>query len=149
MLLLAALVSLPGTAHAQGLEGTWLTTGGKGIVEVKPCEGRTELLCGSIVWLKEPNDKSGRPLRDGYNPDPKLRRRLIMGLPIVLGLAPVAATQWQGQVYDPEKGKAFDVTFSQTSADRIELTGCGLMGLVCETRVWVRKDLPAEMRAAQ
>ena len=147
-LLLSALVIVPGAAAANGLEGTWLTTGGKAIVEVKPC-GDGDRLCGEIVWLKVPTDASGRPLRDGYNEDASQRSRPIMGLPVMLGLEPVAASQWQGPVYSPERGKAFDVQLVQRAANTIEITGCGLMGLVCETQVWTRASLPATEQAAQ
>ncbi len=145
-LLLPALIILSGAAGAEGLEGTWLTTTGMAIVEVKPCG---QQLCGEIVWLRNPKDASGRPLRDGYNEDATQRRRPIMGLPILLGLDPVAASQWQGQVYDPEKGKTFDIRLMHAAADRIEITGCGLMGLVCETHVWTRRDWPSAEQAAQ
>ena len=145
-ILLATLVLLPRAALAQGIDGTWMTTAGKGIVAVEACGER---LCGKIVWLKEPKDSKGRPLRDGYNEDPSKRRRPILGLPILLGLVPVARSQWQGWIYDPEKGKSFDVTLVHRAADRIEITGCGLMGLVCETHVWERAEVPVEEQAAE
>ncbi len=144
--LLSALALFSGAARAQGLEGTWLTTNGKAFVEVKPCG---QQLCGQIVWLRNPKDASGRPLRDGYNEDATQRARPIMGLPILLGLQAIAASQWQGQIYDPERGKTFDVQLSHAAADRLEITGCGLMGLVCETHVWTRRDWPSAEQAAQ
>src|ERR1700730_11801432 len=65
-------------ARAADAAGLWLTADGKAHVRVGDCGGTT---CGTIVWLKEPNDpKTGRPLTDGGNPDAAKRNRPIIGL---------------------------------------------------------------------
>jgi uncharacterized protein (DUF2147 family) len=122
-------------ASAAEIKGFWLTTGDLSKVEVKDCDG---LLCGSVVWLKDPVGADGQPLHDANNEDPGMRSRPIMGLPILLGLAPKGDDLWVGQVYSPEEGQTFDVELKLVQADRIEITGCGLGGLICETRPWKR-----------
>ncbi|MFO1169928.1 MAG: DUF2147 domain-containing protein [Hyphomicrobiaceae bacterium] len=129
-LLLSALPAAAGDIH-----GLWFTTGDKAKVEVKDCDG---LLCGSIVWVRDPVGSDGQPLHDANNEDPAMQSRPIMGLPILLGLEPKGDNLWAGQVYSPEEGQTFDVELRLVKADRIEITGCGLGGLVCETRPWKR-----------
>lgn len=132
---LAMLLIATVPAAAADIHGLWFTTGGKAKVEVKDCDG---LLCGSIVWLKEPVGSDGQPLHDANNEDPAMQSRPIMGLPILLGLEPKGENYWVGRVYSPEEGQAFDVELKLVKADRIEITGCGLGGLICETRPWQR-----------
>ncbi len=78
-LLLAATAGAASAAPAPGTPrelGLWYNDSGKGAVEIRPCAdtGRdANYLCGFIVWLKEPNNKKGEPLTDGYNADPEKR----------------------------------------------------------------------------
>jgi uncharacterized protein (DUF2147 family) len=137
---LMLLLSAP--AAAADIHGLWFTTGAKAKVDVKDCDG---LLCGNIVWLQDPVGEDGQPLHDANNEDPSMRQRPIMGMPILLGLTPQGENLWVGQVYSPEEGETFDVELRLVRADRIEITGCGLAGLICETRPW--KRAPAEQAA--
>src|SRR5688572_29423915 len=93
-------------------QGLWYNHSGKGSVEIRPCgeSGRdADRLCGFIVWLKDPNNKRGQPLTDGYNEDPRKRTRPICGLPVLGQLRPMSDGSWdEGWVYDPEQGKSFD-----------------------------------------
>lgn len=120
--------------------GLWITNEGKGQVEVKACG---EKLCGKIVWLREPTDANGQPLRDHRNEDESKRERKIIGLPVMMGLEASGPAAWRGYVYSPERGKAFEVDAVQTAPDRLELTGCGLGGLICETHIWTRGEVQA------
>src|SRR5262245_16445718 len=47
-----------GSALAADPSGTWLTQGGNSRVKIADCGGA---LCGTIIWLKEPNDEGGKP----------------------------------------------------------------------------------------
>ncbi|MCB1529360.1 MAG: DUF2147 domain-containing protein [Hyphomicrobiaceae bacterium] len=96
--------------------GVWFDDTGKGAVEIFPCGPS---LCGRIVWLKEPLGEDGRPLNDGYNPDPGMRSRPICGLQVLGGLARQPdGTLDGGWVYDPKVGKSYDAA--------IELAGRNL-----------------------
>lgn len=139
-LIVLLIAAIP--ASADGIQGLWFTTDDKSKVEVRDCDG---LLCGNIVWLKNPNGSNGQPLHDGNNEDPSMRERPIMGLPILLGLAPKDDNLWAGQVYSPEEGQTFDVELKLVKANLIEITGCGLGGLICQTRPW--KRAPADQAA--
>ena len=62
--LIAMLVGLSGAAAADPL-GTWQTENGRSRIRIAACP---EGLCGTIVWLKEPNDpETGKPKTDKNN----------------------------------------------------------------------------------
>jgi uncharacterized protein (DUF2147 family) len=148
--LLVAAVAGSGAAapRGPGEVGVWYNHSGKGAVEIRPCgaTGRdADRLCGFIVWLKDPNNRRGEPLTDGYNADPAKRRRPICGLPVLGSLRPMSDGSWdQGWVYDPEQGKAFDAAIQLRSADRLILTGYKGVKFFSKSFVWKRApaDLP-------
>src|SRR5947208_10200876 len=92
-----AVLGLCGPACADPI-GTWLTENGRSRVKVADCCGA---LCGTIVWLKEPNDpETGKPKTDKNNSDAEKRSRPLLGVQIVLGMKPSGAGKWAGQVYN-------------------------------------------------
>jgi len=116
--------------------GTWLTENGRSRVKVVDCGGA---LCGSIIWLKEPNDaETGKPKTDKNNVDAAKRSRPIIGVPIVLSMKPNGASKWSGQVYSPEEGKVFSGNLTEQGPNAVRLEGCALGGLVCKGQNWTR-----------
>ena len=69
LLLCAGAAAQPGQSPPTGL---WYDDTGQGAIEIAPCGER---LCGRIVWLKNPTDKTGRPVTDSLNPEPQRRQR--------------------------------------------------------------------------
>ena len=68
-----ALAGLAGPALAADPAGMWLTQGGNSRIRLADCGGA---LCGTIVWLKEPNDPdTGKPKTDKNNVDAAHRSR--------------------------------------------------------------------------
>src|SRR3954454_1468738 len=104
---LLALLMSAGAAAAQdqGILGLWTTDKGKGRVEIVKCAAPKQGLCGTIVWISEPNDKQGKPQTDQANKNASLRNRPIVGLPIFEGWKEAGANKWSGPVYDPEDGQ--------------------------------------------
>jgi uncharacterized protein (DUF2147 family) len=101
--------------------GTWINHSGKGGIETYMCG---KYLCGRVVWLREPLTSSGKPMYDGRNPDPKKRERLICGLTTILNLKPMTDGSWgEGQAYNPEEGKSYDVSVKLASPEELEVTG--------------------------
>jgi uncharacterized protein (DUF2147 family) len=126
--------------------GVWINHTGKGAVEIRPCAASgaaANRLCGFIVWLKEPNNKKGEPLTDGYNPDPSKRRRTICGLPVLGSLQRVSEGWDNGWVYDPEQGSQFDAAIV-AGRDRLILTGYKGVKFFSKSFNWRRApaDLP-------
>lgn len=126
--------------------GVWINHTGKGAVEIRPC-GATgaaaNRLCGFIVWLKEPNNRKGEPLTDGYNPDPSKRGRTICGLAVLGSLQRVSSGWDNGWVYDPEKGAQFDAAIV-AGRERLVLTGYKGVKFFSKSFSWRRApaDLP-------
>ena len=149
--LFAATVALgySGPAAAADATGVWITDGGKSRVEITEC-GPRRALCSEIVWLRQPNDRRGRPLRDGNNPNAKLRKRPIIGLPILQNLRPYKRrmTQWAGRIYNPEDGRTYTAYLTVLNETTIKLQGCALGGLICGTRMW-KRYVPSEQEQAE
>lgn len=119
-----------------GFTGVWLDDTGDGAIEIMPCGER---LCGRIVWLKAPNDKTGRPLTDGYNPEAAKRKRPICGLPVIGDLKRQTNGAWDaGWIYDPKEGKSYDVELKLRSSDRLQVTGYLGTKFFSETFIWSR-----------
>ena len=119
-----------------GFTGVWLDDTGDGAIEIAPCGER---LCGRIVWLKAPNDKAGRPLTDGYNPEATKRKRPICGLPVIGDLKRQTNGAWDaGWIYDPKEGKSYDVELKLRSSDRLQVTGYLGTKFFSETFIWNR-----------
>lgn len=123
-------------AAEQRLSGTWLTEDKSTRVAFQAC-GAAD--CGKIVWLKDPVDpETGQAWRDKFNPDDTQKRRALIGLAIASGLKPSGDRRWVGALYDPEEGKTYTGEVQLVGQDRLQLKGCALGGLVCESEVWSR-----------
>ena len=135
--LLAAL-TLPGAAFAADPTGTWLTEGGKSRVKIVRCG---DALCGTIVWLKEPNDpKTGKAKTDANNQDAARRSRAMIGIEIVLGMQPSGTSdKWTGEVYNPEDGKTYSGSLTMTGANELSLAGC-VLAVLCKSQTWTRES---------
>jgi uncharacterized protein (DUF2147 family) len=133
---LAAAVTLaagPALA-ADPAEGEWLTQSGTAKVRIGPCPGKADRLCGAISWLKNPADADAR---DVHNPDPALKGRTILGLPMIWGFKQAAPGKWTGgKIYDPNSGKTYDSKVTVTPAGTLKVEGCILM--VCQAQTWKR-----------
>jgi uncharacterized protein (DUF2147 family) len=123
---------------ADPAEGDWMIDDAAR-VHFAPCADHADRLCGSLAWLRDPNDDAGRPSRDTKNPDPAQRSRPLLGLPFIYDLKRVATGHWSaGKVYDPDSGTTY-VARMHTHADgTLKFEGCVL--LFCGARVWHRPE---------
>lgn len=129
-----------------GPVGLWIDHTGRGAVEIVPCANQ---LCGRIVWLKEPNDKQGRPLVDALNEDKRKRARSICGLQIIGQLQVQRDGSWDnGWIYDPEQGESFDVEIRLRSPDKLQVKGYKGLKFLSETFQWTRAAAPPGPRCA-
>jgi uncharacterized protein (DUF2147 family) len=129
----------PGTiarALAADPLGTWYTEGNESQIRITNCGGA---LCGALVWLREPNDPvTHRPKIDSENTDPKLAKRPLVGVQIVLGMRPTGTpNEWKGKVYNAKDGNTYTGFFTMTGADTAILKGCAL-GFICKSQTWTR-----------
>ena len=124
-------------AFAQGAaepSGIWQTQAGDARVKISKCGGG---ICGVIVGLKEPIDPAtGKPQVDDKNPNPALKKRPMLGLPLFSGMQPVAANKWSGQIYNADDGGTYASSISVTGADTLRVEGC--VGALCGGETWTR-----------
>ncbi|WP_276199649.1 DUF2147 domain-containing protein [Chelatococcus sp. XZ-Ab1] len=122
-------------ASAQEVNGQWLTQGGKARVNIASCGAK---LCGTIVWLREPNDEAGQPKRDERNVDASKRNRPLIGVPVLLGMSREDSGRWKGEIYNAEDGKTYTAFLTPVSATEVKVEGCVMGGLICKEQRWTR-----------
>jgi uncharacterized protein (DUF2147 family) len=140
LLAAVALLALAGSqsAYAEEPVGNWLTQSGASRIKIADCGGA---LCGTIAWLKEPNDPdTGKPKTDKNNSDASKRSRPLIGVQIVLGMKPAGDGKWAGQVYNAEDGKTYSGNLTFTGGTSLQLQGCALGGLVCKGQTWTKTN---------
>ena len=115
--------------------GMWLSQDGDVKMKVANCGAN---ICGTIAWLKEPNDKSGKPKVDANNADASKRSRPVMGTAIILPMKADGADKWSGQVYNAEDGKTYSGSFALSGANKADLKGC--VAIICKTKTWTRTN---------
>lgn len=147
-------------ARHSDLMGLWLDHTGRGAVEITACGSKrkksgvgkqsiktsaknkkTKLpqLCGRIVWLAQPFDKKGRPLTDKLNKKASRRNRKICGLKIIGKVRRISKRVYDnGWIYDPEKGKYFDVELRLKSNNILQVKGYLGVKALNKTFMWKR-----------
>jgi uncharacterized protein (DUF2147 family) len=124
------------TAAAADPRGMWLVADMSAQIQIENCGG---LLWGVVAW----ESTSGG--RDTANPDPSLRGRPTLGIPILLGMRPGgpqapdgAATVWRGQIYNAMNGQIYEASIRLANPGILHLEGCVLGGLFCGGQDWTR-----------
>ena len=98
----------------------WLSQDGDVKMKVAHCG---DAICGTIAWLKSPNDEKGKPKVDINNADASKRNRPIMGSAMILPMKADGADKWSGQVYNAEDGKTYSGSFTLAGANKADLEG--------------------------
>lgn len=81
LLIIFAIASLSVLATEPNIEGIWLVGDKDYKIELKRlASGEIE---GKVVWMKDPNDKYGKPRTDVDNDDPAKRNVPVLGLKTV------------------------------------------------------------------
>jgi uncharacterized protein (DUF2147 family) len=121
-------------AQAAGVSGLWTTERGDAKIRIAACG---QSLCGTIVWLAQPVDSSGRAKTDVNNPEEAKRARPLIGLTILTGLTASGET-WRGLIYNADDGRDYDVGVRLLDDRRAAIKGCILGGLFCGGETWTR-----------
>ena len=122
-------------AQANGeATGVWLTQAGDARVRVNKCGAG---ICGVVVGLREPiNPATGKPQVDDKNPNPALRNRPMIGLPLFSGMQPTGPNRWSGQIYNADDGSTYVSHVSVAGPNALKVEGC--MGAICGGETWTR-----------
>ena len=123
------------SALAGDPSGLWLTEDGEAKIKVGACGGA---MCGTIAWLKEPNDKAtNKPKTDKNNGNASLRERPIIGSPVLLSMKADGAEKWSGQLYNAEDGKTYSGNIA-LAGNTMKVQGC--VAIICKTKTWTRTN---------
>ena len=93
--------------------GLWLTQDGDVKVKVSHCGAN---VCGTIAWLKEPND-NGKPKVDNNNAEARAARARSSASRSCSPMKADGADKWSGQVYNAEDGKTYSGNFTLAGAE--------------------------------
>jgi uncharacterized protein (DUF2147 family) len=131
ILLFLAVPLAAADTGGEAIFGRWRTDDGKAIVAIGRCG---DLACGTIA---EVLDRSpGVPRTDVANPSPALRKRPILGMPVLAGFRR-SGSQWTGgRAYDPKTGSSYRARLSVNPDGSLKVTGCVLF--VCRSKRWLR-----------
>jgi uncharacterized protein (DUF2147 family) len=150
LFLAVAFSALAGTEGPDAVLGSWITKDGKSRVEIVK-DG--DVYEGRIVWLKEPvypaddnKGMAGQTKVDRENPDPVLRTRPIIGLPLIQGFRYDGDEVWaDGTIYNPENGKLYKCKLTLQMDGSLKVRGYIGIPLLGETQIWTRPpaDTPA------
>lgn len=133
---LFALVLPLSAALAQDVIGKWKLDDGTAIVEVYKSG---DAYNGKIIWLEEPTDSKGDPIKDGNNPDPKLRSRQLIGLNMLSDLKKNGNEYTGGKIYDPANGKTYNCSM-KVEGNVLKVRGSlDKRGLIGRTMDWFRQ----------
>lgn len=130
-------------AGGDAILGSWLTQDRDAIFEIYKCGSE---YCGKIAGLAEPEypptakgGLAGRPLMDRKNPEPSLRSRPLLGLPIISAHYK-DDNSWWGTIYNPDDGKTYKCKLS-VAGNGEELKVRGYLGLALfgRTQTWTRQ----------
>ena len=114
--------------------GYWATEKNESQIHITHCG---EKLCGTIFWMKDPNDPKGTLKLDKENEDEVKRKRPLLGLQLISMKS--EDDYWKGTVYNPTNGKTYDATLKILSKSQVELKGC-VAYILCGGQKWTRED---------
>jgi uncharacterized protein (DUF2147 family) len=134
----AALVTISTSAAlAESPVGDWLVENGSARIRIVDC--------ASVLWGLMAAEKT--PSTDDNNPDPKLRGRPMVGVPMLLDLKQSEPNLWTGKIYDPvgssfrSGGKYYGVKVSFGTQGKLEVRGC-VGSVFCGGQDWTRVTDP-------
>jgi uncharacterized protein (DUF2147 family) len=148
LVLVALLGVLAATVSAQSpsVMGTWLTASGVAQVRIGPCpDPANGAICGTVVGLINPKGPDGNAVApdmatDYRNPDPALRTRKVIGMPLIWGFKKTADPNAfeDGHIYNGENGKTYNANISLQPDGKLRLRGYVGTPMFGETQLWTR-----------
>ena len=100
---------------------------GKAMVRIVDCGGQ---YWGVVAWEKTPGT-------DSNNPDPALKTRSTLGMPVLLGMHGSGQGKWTGHIYNAEDGQTYEGHISLAGANALRVEGC-VLGIMCGGETWTR-----------
>lgn len=123
--IIASLVLAAAPASAQALEGQWTNYKKNVVVQVERCG---TAYCGRVVQASE---KAKAKAAKGGTPN-------LIGTQILTGLVPTGTGKFRGRAFVPKRNIHATATVRQVSDDVMQVQGCVLGGLLCDSERWTR-----------
>src|SRR5579885_3389274 len=114
--------------------GEWLVAERVARIEIVNCGGS---YWGVVSWEMKPGI-------DRHNPDPELRSRPTLGMPVLLGMTQTKSNQWEGKIYNAKDGRTYSATISLVDPDTLRVEGC-FLGFLCGGENWTRVAAPVAL----
>jgi uncharacterized protein (DUF2147 family) len=132
--LLGLLAVFTGSVQAIAAEpvGEWLVAEKTAHIRIVDC---IDALWGVVAWEKDPGGL------DEKNPNPARRTRPTLGIPILLGMKPIAPGKWDGAIYNSENGKTYSGGIRMNAGGSLRIFGC-ILGFLCGGETWTRANAP-------
>ncbi len=98
---------------------------------------------GKIVWMKDSNEKNGKPVLDKLNPQRNKRSQPILGLEVAERFEfNTYDKNWEdGMVYNPMTGETMKCTIQMLDKNKLELVGFVGFSLSEVKIIWNRVDV--------
>jgi uncharacterized protein (DUF2147 family) len=109
--------------------GEWLVAQRIARIKIVDCGGH---LWGVVAW-------EARPGTDTKNPDPKLRNRPTLGMPVLLDMAATRPNKWEGNIYNSQNGQTYTASISLSDPNTLRVQGC-VLGFLCGGESWTRAE---------
>lgn len=109
--------------------GEWLVEDGEASIRIEECGNN---LCGVVAGAKNWNET------DRKNPNPELRNRPIIGMPILLDMKPAKSNRWEGRAYNSKNGQTYTANISLNNSQSLRVEGCVFGGFLCGGQNWTR-----------
>jgi uncharacterized protein (DUF2147 family) len=123
-ILLGSLL-LASPAWAQAIEGQWTNYKRNVVVQVERCG---TAYCGRVIQASE---RAKEKARKGGTPN-------LIGTQILTGLMPVGQGKFRGRAFVPKRNIHATANVRQISDDVMQVQGCVLAGLLCDSERWTR-----------
>jgi len=136
LFLLLLIPTISSSQTADDILGKWQSAHGSGQIQIVK---RGEHYFGKIIWIKEPNDKTGKPKTDINNPSEELQSRPIIGLEVIKDLTYKGNNVWSnGHIYDPKSGRTYNCQVSINKKDKLNFRAYFGISLLGKTEIWTR-----------
>lgn len=123
---------------ADDILGKWQSAHGNGQLQIYV---RGSQYFGKIVWLKEPNDESGKPKLDIHNPSKHLQPQPIVGLEVLKGFTYKGDGIWaNGKIYDPKSGNTYNCQMTMTEKTKLNIRAYFGLNILGKTETWTKVD---------
>lgn len=100
---------------------------------------RSDNYFGKVIWLKEPNDASGKPKLDINNPDKNLQSQPIIGLEVLKDFSYRGNGVYRGgEMYDPKTGNTYNCVMRLRNKNILNIRAYYGLSILGRTATWTR-----------